>query len=239
MEDIQQINLPSRLPIDPPQEENDQNISSLGSKNQKVSKVAPKEPKHTKSELEKPEHIEVRLEEDEHIEQEDDFESLDVANFQTVDDPLRRRQLIRKIADYKSRFGEYLVDILPKDLNLRDQSVYDLEIMKDDCVYMVENRSATKMGKATFLAGTSILEVSSGVFGLQLQGLTTHVSKNEALLQCLDEISLKQEPVASDPITRLGLIMAQTCFALDQANRHGNIPSPMDKKREELLKDLA
>ena len=64
--------------------------------------------------------------------------------------------------------------------------------------------------------------------------------KNPKLLQCLDEISLKYDPIASDPIARLGLIMAQTCLSIDQANRQGLMQhKPLDAKREELLKNIA
>ena len=230
-----EVNLSSRLPIDPPQEENA--IKPITTQSEKAESVESK----AESPVQQESTFEVNdLPVYEHVTRENDMESLDVGDFQLVDNPVRRRQLIRKIADYRSRFGEFLKDILPKDLDLSTQSVSDLEIIFEDCVYIVENRSAAQMARATFIAGTSILEVSSGVIGLKLQGLTNNVSKNPKLSQCLDEISLKYDPIATDPIARLGLIMAQTCLSIDQANRQGlRQQSPMDSKREELLRNLT
>ena len=81
------------------------------------------------------------------------MESLDVGcDFQPLDDPVRRRQLIRRIADYKSRFLEFLEDIISKKMDLSTQSVSDHEIIHEDCLCIVENRSAVQMIRATFIA---------------------------------------------------------------------------------------
>ena len=252
-----EVNLSSRLPIDPPQEENvTKPIATQSAQAKPIDSIA-SQSQSKSAEAKTPDLLESTFEVNdlpihEHVTRENDMESLDVGNFQTVDDPVRRRQLIRRIADYKSRFGEFLEDILPKDIDLSTQSVSDLEIIFEDCLHIVEHRSAAQMARTIFIAGTSVLEVSSDVVGLKLKGLTTHVSKNPALSQCLDEISLKYDPIATDPIARLGLIMAQTCLAIDQANRqgliqqnpHGQAPTTPglgrpDKKREELLRNIS
>ena len=62
-------------------------------------------------------------------------------------------------------------------------------------------------------------ESAGDLVGLKLQGLAENVAASEAVLECVDEVSLKYKPRLQDPLARLGLEMITLCARLDAHNR--------------------
>ncbi len=74
--------------------------------------------------------------------------------------------------------------------------------------------------RSFFLAGLGVLEVSGGIVGLQLDGLTHVASQNEELLSTVDEAAIKHEKLIElPPLQRLAIGVAQLAFVVDAKNR--------------------
>jgi hypothetical protein len=74
--------------------------------------------------------------------------------------------------------------------------------------------------RSFFLAGLGVLEVSGGIVGLQLNGLTHIASQNEELLSTVDEAAIKHEKLLElPPLQRLAIGVAQLAFVVDAKNR--------------------
>jgi hypothetical protein len=91
--------------------------------------------------------------------------------------------------------------------------------------------------RSFFLAGLGVLEVSGGIVGLQLNGLTHIASQNEELLSTVDEAAIKHEKLLElPPLQRLAIGVAQLAFVVDAKNRIQNVqpiqpPQPVQHDR--------
>ena len=131
-----------------------------------------------------------------------------------------KRTLIRKIMRYRSTFPTELVDLSQKLNNLGCYSLYELRDLCRDVEYLVATRRSSKAMRSFFLAGLGVLEVSGGIVGLQLNGLTHIASQNEELLTTVDEAAIKHEKLLElPPLQRLAIGVAQLAFVVDAKNR--------------------
>ncbi len=101
---------------------------------------------------------------------------------ESEDEKNEKRTLIRKIMRYRSTFPTELIDLSQKLNNLGCYSLYELRDLCRDVEYLVATRRISKAMRSFFLAGLGVLEVSGGIVGLQLNGLTHIASQNEELL---------------------------------------------------------
>ena len=131
-----------------------------------------------------------------------------------------KRTLIRKIMRYRSTFPTELIDLSHKLNNLGCYSLYELRDLCRDVEYLVATRRSSKAMRSFFLAGLGVLEVSGGIVGLQLNGLTHIASQNEELLTTVDEAAIKHEKLLElPPLQRLAIGVAQLAFVVDAKNR--------------------
>jgi len=131
-----------------------------------------------------------------------------------------KRTLIRKIMRYRSTFPTELIDLSQKLNNLGCYSLYELRDLCRDVEYLVATRRSSKAMRSFFLAGLGVLEVSGGIVGLQLNGLTHIASQNEELLTTVDEAAIKHEKLLElPPLQRLAIGVAQLAFVVDAKNR--------------------
>ena len=131
-----------------------------------------------------------------------------------------KRTLIRKIMRYRSTFPTELIDLTQKLNNLGCYSLYELRDLCRDVEYLVATRRSSKAMRSFFLAGLGALEVSGGIVGLQLNGLTHIASQNEELLTTVDEAAIKHEKLLElPPLQRLAIGGAQLAFVVDAKNR--------------------
>ena len=131
-----------------------------------------------------------------------------------------KRTLIRKIMRYRSTFPTELIDLTQKLNNLGCYSLYELRDLCRDVEYLVATRRSSKAMRSFFLAGLGVLEVSGGIVGLQLNGLTHIASQNEELLTTVDEAAIKHEKLLElPPLQRLAIGVAQLAFVVDAKNR--------------------
>ena len=96
---------------------------------------------------------------------------------------------------YRSTFPTELIDLSQKLNNLGCYSLYELRDLCRDVEYLVATRRSSKAMRSFFLAGLGVLEVSGGIVGLQLNGLTHIASQNEELLSTVDEAAIKHEKI--------------------------------------------
>jgi len=135
-----------------------------------------------------------------------------------------KRTLIRKIMRYRSTFPTELIDLSQKLNNLGCYSLYELRDLCRDVEYLVATRRSSKAMRSFFLAGLGVLEVSGGIVGLQLNGLTHIASQNEELLSTVDEAAIKHEKLLElPPLQRLAIGVAQLAFVVDAKNRIQNV----------------
>ena len=131
-----------------------------------------------------------------------------------------KRTLIRKIMRYRSTFPTELIDLSQKLNNLGCYSLNELRDVCRDVEYLVATRRSSKAMRSFFLAGLGVLEVSGGIVGLQLNGLTHIASQNEELLSTVDEAAIKHEKLLElPPLQRLAIGVAQLAFVVDAKNR--------------------
>jgi len=139
---------------------------------------------------------------------------------ESEDEKYEKRTLIRKIMRYRSTFPTELIDLSQKLNNLGCYSLYELRDLCRDVEYLVATRRSSKAMRSFFLAGLGVLEVSGGIVGLQLNGLTHIASQNEELLSTVDEAAIKHEKLLElPPLQRLAIGVAQLAFIVDTKNR--------------------
>ena len=139
---------------------------------------------------------------------------------ESEDEKNEKRTLIRKIMRYRSTFPTELIDLSQKLNNLGCYSLYELRDLCIDVEYLVATRRSSKAMRSFFLAGLGVLEVSGGIVGLQLNGLTHIASQNEELLSTVDEAAIKHEKLLElPPLQRLAIGVAQLAFVVDAKNR--------------------
>jgi hypothetical protein len=157
--------------------------------------------------------------------QEQDFQVDYQADFplkeiESEEEKNEKRTLIRKIMRYRSTFPTELIDLTQKLNNLGCYSLYELRDLCRDVEYLVATRRSSKAMRSFFLAGLGVLEVSGGIVGLQLNGLTHIASQNEELLSTVDEAAIKHEKLLElPPLQRLAIGVAQLAFVVDAKNR--------------------
>ena len=140
--------------------------------------------------------------------------------FESEEEKNEKRTLIRKIMRYRSTFPTELIDLSQKLNNLGCYSLYELRDLCRDVEYLVATRRSSKAMRSFFLAGLGVLEVSGGIVGLQLNGLTHIASQNEELLTTVDEAAIKHEKLLElPPLQRLAIGVAQLAFVVDAKNR--------------------
>ncbi len=125
--------------------------------------------------------------------------------------------------------GFVLIDLSQKLNNLGCYSLYELRDLCRDVEYLVATRRSSKAMRSFFLAGLGVLEVSGGIVGLQLNGLTHIASQNEELLSTVDEAAIKHEKLLElPPLQRLAIGVAQLAFVVDAKNKMAqNPPQPV------------
>ena len=139
---------------------------------------------------------------------------------ESEDEKNEKRTLIRKIMRYRSTFPTELIDLSQKLNNLGCYSLYELRDICRAVEYLVATRRSSKAMRSFFLAGLGVLEVSGGIVGLQLNGLTHIASQNEELLSTVDEAAIKHEKLLElPPLQRLAIGVAQLAFVVDAKNR--------------------
>ena len=135
----------------------------------------------------------------------------------TPEELLRKREIVSMIRSYKLRFAAHVEDLDTK--NYSSRSVHELEILLSDIQFQVESRQGDKMIRNSFVNSMFWAESAGDLVGLKLQGLAENVAASEAVLECVDEVSLKYKPRLQDPLARLGLEMITLCARLDAHNR--------------------
>ncbi len=117
---------------------------------------------------------------------------------------------------YRSTFSTELIDLSQKLNNLGCYSSYESRDLCRDVEYLVATTRSSKAMRSFFLAGLGVLEVSGGIVGLQLNGLTHIASQNEELLTTVDEAAIKHEKLLElPPLQRFAIGVAQLALVVD------------------------
>ena len=171
------------------------------------------------------EHVEAEKQAEQEEDQEQDFQvdyqsDFPLKELESEEEKNEKRTVIRKIMRYRSTFPTELIDLTQKLNNLGCYSLYELRDLCRDVEYLVATRRSSKAMRSFFLAGLGVLEVSGGIVGLQLNGLTHIASQNEELLSTVDEAAIKHEKLLElPPLQRLAIGVAQLAFVVDAKNR--------------------
>ena len=143
-----------------------------------------------------------------------------VIELETAEERSERQTLTTRVLRYTAAFPAETSSFKLTRKKLERRSLSELKQIENDVSHAVATRRTASALKSLFLAGVHVLEVGLPYAGLETQGLTGAVSRNEDLLATVDEVCIKRDvAVAVSPEIRLLTGLAQTVLALDSHHR--------------------
>lgn len=131
-----------------------------------------------------------------------------------------KRNLIIKINRYRTLFKDELIDLEEDLKNINDKTILQLENLLNEIQFNVESRRSLNSARGLALSTISLMEMSGGLVGLELEGLTTVCSNSKDLMTNIDECALKYDVVYQiDPIIRLSMTIGQIALVVDASNK--------------------
>ena len=155
-----------------------------------------------------------------------------VIELETAEERSERQTLTTRVLRYTAAFPAETSSYKLTRKKLERRSLSELKQIENDVSHAVATRRTASALKSLFLAGVHVLEVGLPYAGLETQGLTGAVSRNEDLLATVDECAIKRDvAVAVSPEMRLLAGLGQTILAIDshhRANRPVAAPAPAE-----------
>ena len=145
---------------------------------------------------------------------------------------IEKQKLKNKVLRYKELFPHYMRNIEFKLEDLDNLDIEQLENLIEELSVVVNTRNSSNLTQMLYFTTTSVFETTSTRFGMQVNGLTEALKQNQAVIDCLNELSLKYEnDMYMAPEVRLGYLTAQTVLQLHNLNKSGNtISNYLNKK---------
>ena len=143
-----------------------------------------------------------------------------VIELETAEERQERQTLTTRVLRYTAAFPNETSSFKLSRKKLDRRSLPELKQIESDVSHAVATRRTASALKGLFLAGVHVLEIGLPYAGLETQGLTGAVSRNEDLLATVDEVSIKRDcAVAVSPEMRLLAGLGQTILAIDSHHR--------------------
>ena len=143
-----------------------------------------------------------------------------VIELETVEERQERQTLTTRVLRYTAAFPNETSSFKLSRKKLERRSLPELQQIESDVSHAVATRRTASALKGLFLAGVHVLEIGLPFAGLETQGLTGAVSRNEDLLATVDECAIKRDcAVAVSPEMRLLAGLGQTILAIDSHHR--------------------
>lgn len=157
---------------------------------------------------------------------------------------IKEQSIKNKILRYKVSFGKYLIAFDYRIQDLDNLSCADLELLLQEIEICVASRTSGNMIKNYYLGCVNVFEKVSPLIGMNLQGLSTVLSENDAIRETLDELSIKYDVLHyTKPEIRLAYLTLQSIMAINSINKKNMkissvLSEPVKKEVVDEFKDL-
>lgn len=148
-----------------------------------------------------------------------------------------RREKIIKIQRYIQNFENLLMEF--KSIDLSSKSTEELENYLEEIRLIVNNKNSNNILAIGYNQGLGVIESISPYLNMDLQGLSAICSRDQAINDCLKEISIEYlNSKYMKPTYRLVILTAGIALKLNSVNKSNVIINNyLDKKLDNDLED--
>jgi hypothetical protein len=148
-----------------------------------------------------------------------------------------RREKIIKIQRYIHNFENLLMEF--KSIDLSSKSTEELENYLEEIRLIVNNKNSNNILVIGYNQGLGVIESMSPYLNMDLQGLSAICSRDQAINDCLKEISIEYlNSKYMKPTYRLAILTAGIALKLNSVNKSNVIINNyLDKKLDNDLED--
>lgn len=157
----------------------------------------------------------------------------------TMDEDERQKYLIdkmklkNKLLRYKELFPHLLQHFTYRIEDLDNMDIKQLEYLLQEISIAVNTRNSSGLTKMLYFESLRFVEIGSSVLGLKIAGLQQALKENQAVHDCLNELSLKYE---SDMYMSAEVRLAYlTCTSILSLHKLNSTKSVIDNFLEEKI----
>jgi hypothetical protein len=155
---------------------------------------------------------------------------------------IEKMKLKNKILRYKELFPHLLQHFTYRIEDLDKMEIKELEYLLQELSIAVNTRNSSGLTKMLYFEGLRVVEVTSKLVGLKIDGLSEALKQNQAVHDCLNELSLKYEnDMYMSVEMRLGYLTCTSILSLHKLNSTKSvIDNFLDEKvPENIEKEFA
>ena len=155
----------------------------------------------------------------------------------TPEEARSRREKIIKIQRYIQNFDSLLFEF--KNIDYSSKKVEELDNYLEEIRLIVTNKNSNNLLGIGYTQGIGLIESMAPYLNMDLQGLSAICARNEAINDCLKEISIEYLNTRyMKPTYRIAILTAGIAIQLNSVNKSNKIiNSYLDKKLDEDLKN--
>lgn len=137
---------------------------------------------------------------------------------------MNKMKLKNKVLRYKELFPHLLQNFNYRIEDLDKMEINELEYLIEELSISVNTRNSAGLTKMLYFEGLRVIEVGGSFVGLKLNGLQAALKDNQAIHDCLNELSLKYEnDMYMSPEIRLAYLTSTTILSFHKLNSTRNV----------------
>lgn len=137
---------------------------------------------------------------------------------------IEKMKLKNKLLRYKELFPHLLQNFNYRIEDLDRLEIKELQYLLEEISIAVNTRNSSGLTKILYFESLRVVEIGSRFVGLKIDGLQEALKQNQAIHDCLNEISLKYEnDMYMSPEVRLAYLTSTTILGLHKLNSTKNV----------------
>lgn len=137
---------------------------------------------------------------------------------------IEKMKVRNKLLRYKELFPHILQNMSYRLDELDKMELRDLEYLLEETSIAVNTRNSSGLTKMLYFESVRVVEMGGNFIGLKINGLQQALKDNQAIHDCLNELSLKYESdMYLAPEIRLLYLTSSTVLQLHKLNSTSNV----------------